>query len=410
MLTGFSFQNLRFVSLRFLTYALLGYFFLAITTLHHAFSLTANLPLENVLVMLVLFLGTLVFLLSSNTQQRQFLPYVLVSLPMIVSPLLSSLYNSEWLGVFYDPEYRTMVKMLVVAPWLFFIMQEPKVASFVTSFIVASFTLLGLYFLYRFLILQEVREFDLRPLINIRHGDPNFLATFFVVMLPLSLSQAIHYYDKGRRSLLLVFGSCTLLLALSLVLTQSRMAMIALFLITIFLFIKNLKFLSKKTVIFLALIIIGAGFSARETLERFKNIVDKSNIDRVSTLVNGLNVFTERPILGKGMHQSQKYFYQNTQYPNFQSDVQPLDIHNSFLKALAELGVLGLCSYLLLFIFPFKNILNMRNQKDSPYIQACLAALLLCLMSVGATYKDLVILILFVVSFIPLISINQDTL
>lgn len=410
MLTGLDPQNLRFLSLRFLTFALLGYCFFAITTIHHAVNLTANLPIENLLVSLVLVLGSIVFILSSREQQRLFLPYFIVTFPMIITPLLSSIYNNDLLGIFYDPEYRTMAKMLVVAPWLFFVMQDPKIADVVTRFFVISFSLLGAYFLYRFLILEEVREFDLRPVVNIRHGDPNFLATFFVTMIPIAFYQTITLYKKRPLVISLVFATCTVLLIFCLVMTQSRMAILAFLISSIFLLTKKIKVLSKKTLFFLIILSIGLAFTGRETLQRFRDLNDKSNIDRVSTLINGFKVFADDPVIGVGMHKSQTYFFDNTNFPDFQTEVSPLDIHNSFLKSLADLGVIGAIAYLLLFLLPVKNIIFSKNESAKPYLQASLLALTLCLMSVGATYKDLIILLLFYIALMNVHSKSWDSL
>lgn len=393
--------KLNKLSFKGLNLALAIYCFLTITTLHHSIHFLNSLPLENLTVLLVFGTGVIQLCFSNSEKQRDFILLILVTLPMILAPLVSSLANKEYLDIFFDAEYRTMTKMLLVSPWFVFVMKDHKSSLNFLKLFVILFTVLGYYFVYRYLILQEVREFDLRPLINIRHGDPNFLATFFVMMIPWSIYLCVHEFKKNQKIQLLISSFCTLSLIIFVFMTQSRMAILALAFALVFLAVSKWRRLSLKikTAVSAGFVLstLLTVFVAQSTLSRFGELADKSNIDRVSTLKNGLDVFFDHPVFGAGMHKGQTYYFKNTSYPDFQSLESPLDIHNAYLKGLADLGLFGFLAFLILFYYPIKKVFFGKVKDSSLYLQSSLLALIISLMAIGVTYKDLVILFLFVI-------------
>lgn len=400
MFTALTSPYCQHVSSKLLRLALLIYAFMAITTLHHAHSLLLSLPLENAFVALILLLGGLLFFNSDEKKQKSYLTIFLATLPLIMTPLLSSLANADSLTIFYDAEYRTLLKMLLVAPFLVFVMDEKNQAQSMAQLIVIFFTILGGYFLFRYLYLQEIRVFDARPLLKIRHGDPNFLASFFVMVTPLAIYlSALHFQLKQKKQFVL-FSFCSLFLVACVFLTQSRMAILALLISLGFLAFLNRKRIPRKLILAMGLVLGGIFVFNQSSLDRFQNITDKSNVDRISTYKNGLLVFFDAPFFGAGMHQAQKFYFDHTGYPDFQSLESSLDIHNSFLKSLADLGVVGLISYTLLFLIPLKELLSSPFGGVHSFFISSFLGLILCLMAIGATYKDLIFFFMLFLTFL----------
>jgi len=132
-------------------------------------------------------------------------------------------------------------------------------------------------------------------------------------------------------------------------------------------------------------------------LSRYAEIQDKSNTDRYLSWVNGWKIFIDNPIAGVGMHKTKNFFYQNTQYPPFQSEFSPLEVHNTFLKIGSELGLIGLSSFLLLYLWVWKSIFKM-NSTRKYFLLSSLGILTLSIMTIGLAYKDLFVLHLFVLA------------
>ncbi len=380
--------------------AILLFLFLQITTLHHFFSFTQSLPLENLSVFLILVcVVARIFTLDSSKKKEtigrlQFHFGLFLSIAAI--PLLSSFANSDYLSIFYDSEWRTLLKALMVVSIMTSVRLSKAEIDIFLFCCLSFFNLLGAYFLYRYLVLHEVRVFDHRPLLNIRHGDPNFLGTFFATITPLCWWDILR--RKNYLSLTCAYSFLSFLfLSLCVFATQSRMAILAyLLFFTVTLAYKLYKLensLYRRTGFIFSLLLLGIGlfFIINSDLGlRFTQILDKSNSDRVGTFINGIALFFKEPILGVGMHQAVHSFYENASYPLFQTDFHRLDVHNLYLKVLAELGIVGFCLSLFLVLYIFRVILLRRNF----YLLGSLFILILCTMSVGISYKDMYYILL----------------
>lgn len=385
---------------KILRIALGCYLFLAITTLHHFHPVTLALPLESFLVLLILLLGVVRFFHSDEVLQKRYLLSFLVSLPFIISPLISSFFNGDYLSILQDAEYKTMLKMLLVSPFLSFVLLKESSAKRFAQWLIVFFVLLGFVFCYRYIVLNEIRSFDARPLLQIRHGDPNFLATFFVMILPLTLYLCTINYQKKNKKLLILNSFCFLFLLFCVFLTQSRMAVVAGAISLGFLIFK--KGLSWKWPASVISFLLMFYFLNSSFWDRFKNLFDKSNVDRIDSLKNGLSVFLDAPFFGAGMHKAQVTFYDHTGYPPFQSLEPALDVHHAFIKVLADLGFMGFLVYTLMFVVSFYQISNCKSQEAKFFLISSYLGLFFCLMVIGASYKDVIIFYLFFLAFFSL--------
>jgi O-antigen ligase len=303
------------------------------------------------------------------------------------------------LSILKNEEYKDLFKMIIFGPILYLFLSKNQYRNLILNSIIISYLLFGIYFLYRFFVLHEARDFDLRPSLKIRHGDANFLCTFFSILIPISLMQAKNYFHKKEYILLSLFLSIGIFLSICTLLTESRMGIIATAIGMIYIFTRPIIRFNKITSLFIIFVSSGIYifYKGEHILLRYADIQDKSNTDRYLTWKNGWQVFTDNPVFGAGMHKAKDFFYKNTAYPAFQSEFHPLEIHNTFLKTAAELGISGLIFFSLLFLWPWKKSLKCRS--DDRYFLICsMTILTLSILTIGLVYKDLFMLHLFIIA------------
>ncbi len=381
---------------------LLLYLFMAITTLHIEIPLLLNLHIESITLIAVL-VNTLLYITLSDKLKLNFdhpimLP-LLIGLLFIISPLITSLFNHGVLLILKNQEYQDLFKMIIFSSLVFFFLQKKEFKNKILNSIIVFYFIFGLYFLYRFLVLHEVREYDQRPLLKIRHGDANFICTFFSMMFPLALMQAWYYKNKKTYINSIIFTLISIFFFICAFLTESRMGIIAIIIGLLYLASKPLiTSLNKMRIgFFLSIIAITFVINSDHLFQRYADIQDKSNEDRYLTWKNGLQVFKDNPIIGAGIHSSPSFFYKNTQYPHFQSEFKPLEVHNAFIKVAAELGIIGLFSFILLYFWPYIKSLQLISE-DRVFLICSMGILTLSIMTIGIVYKDLFILHLFIIA------------
>lgn len=357
-----------------------SYLALAITTLHLQVTFLSTLPLELSLLAICAVATVAHRGLAAVDFERW--PLLLFFAALILLPLVSSIVNHQNLWVFQDGEYRTWSKMIVMAGLMTMMLEksEPELEQ-TLKVVLLSYTGLALIVLVRYFWMQEMREFDGRPELNLRHGDANFLASFFAYTTPWWLAPL---QTKIKRPWSWIGGALFLVV---LAVLQSRAVVFAFLLGLIpFLYHQERK---NQIKVFLGGLIVVFGLLAFGTGERLGEIADKSNQDRLKSWSNGVTLMMEKPILGVGMHQAVHSHYHNTGHPHFQSLEHPLDIHNTFLKLGAELGLVMLFATLGLMGWIGWRLTH--REQGQVMISSWLV-MMTTLMSVGLAYKDLWIL------------------
>lgn len=375
--------------------------FITITTLHQESDFLMGIHIELISIILILTSILLFFKINSiNTLNHENAYPITICFLLALSPLISSYANIDYLNIINDEEYKSFIKTLFITPLIFLYLKYATNSDkkLIANLYVFFIGILGIYFFYRYLALNEIREYDLRPKLKIKHGDPNFLCTIFSIGVPLCIKISFNNFKKENNKQSIFFMLLSLFLIICALATQSRMGIVALIIGLIYLFTKSFWNYSKKTiiaiVIFATTLLTFIYYSG--SLERFQNINDKSNSDRVLTYQNGIAIISEFPILGVGMHKAQLSFYKNTHYPNFQSEFNQLDIHNTFLKIFAELGIWGL--------FLFLNIINYCWPKGEPqntniyFLKSSYIILVISCLTIGITYKDFLYFHLFILA------------
>ncbi|WP_413577679.1 O-antigen ligase family protein [Bdellovibrio sp. HCB290] len=377
---------------------------LVITTLHLEVPLLLSIHIE--LIFFLLVVGQTAYgVFLQEKQKLSFshpivLPLLLVSL-YALAPLLSSFFSDQ-LWILQDGEYKSLVKILLLAPCLYYLLIRPKNRDLLLNAIIFFYCVLGVYFLYRYFVLGEAREYDGRPLLSIRHGDPNFLCTFFAMMVPLALMQAWRAVIDKKNFQVFLHLVAALFLVICAFVTQSRMGILALLVGLGFLLTRRFSNSPKVAAVKVAAAVCFLAMVSAIALEgslahRFSDINDKSSADRLLTYENGFKVFAENPFFGSGMHKARDFFFANSKYPHFQSEFKPLEVHNTYLNVLAELGVVGFVAFAAILIWAWLAVWRSQNP-ERYFLITSYFILAAASLTVGISYKDLVLLHLFVLA------------
>ena len=207
-------------------------------------------------------------------------------------------------------------------------------------------------------------------------GQPNYLGFYLALALPFSLGLA---FSQKSFLLKIIFSFTSFLIILTLLLTFSRTAWLAVFLsagtILLITFLKTPRLrlisqLRKKReaviIIFLlgliSLFVFGSPFLLR-TRESFQATPEKNTLlIRLYEWKGGLRVFQERPILGVGPENLYYRYGSNKDlWLNRIDDEWFLETHsirNIYLDFLAKIGILGLISFLGLAFFVLKKMIS----------------------------------------------------
>lgn len=386
------------------------FLFLSITTLHVTVSLLVNLHIESLVLLWALSTSAIYFLISEKHEidyNNLILSSIVTGLLFTSSPLLTSFVTDDQFQILADGEYQTLFKMILFIPCLIQVLKHDKWRELTIDSFVIFYSIFAIYFLYRYLILNEVRDFDLRPQLKIRHGDANFLCTFFSMMIPIALMQAWKA-KNGQAHFKTIFNTlAALLLLLCSFLTESRMGLIAVLVGLIYLITRPDFGVSKKFLTVLTVVgLIGAGISSDRIVKRFTEMNDKSNSDRYLSWKNGLDVFSDYPLFGVGIHKANETFFLNTGFPHFQSEANPLEVHNTFLKTLAELGINGLIFFAALYSRPLLNSIFLKSS-NRYFLISSMVILTLSILTIGLTYKDLFVLHLYLITAIATYSASE---
>lgn len=223
------------------------------------------------------------------------------------------------------------------------------------------------------------KEFNPRLRIFSTLGQPNWLAQFLVLVIPLSLAFALN--AKKFQKPLYLLASAALFLAL--IFTTSRAGFLGLVASLIFFFAilggrfykKNLKYILLTIPIFIIL----AYFSAPPLLARLNEFVEAPQPQRAQTAgtesgqlrlivwKGALEALKAKPIFGHGPENFAYSYYlfrspehnQTTEWNFFYNKA-----HNEFLNYAANLGITGLIAYLV-FLTSTLYLLTKGNKDDS---------------------------------------------
>jgi len=195
--------------------------------------------------------------------------------------------------------------------------------------------------------------------------DPNFLGAFLVLYFLFVLALLFKQYEKKRIFFATLLGFIGILTIIGITLTYSRSAylMLTASLITFFA-VKKMR--GRVLITIGGAIIIGlvSFFSLTKHSEGTNLFRTSSTKAHIFSLQNAYTIFQKNPILGVGFN---SYRYAQQRY-GFIKENNPIENHagagvdNSFLFVLATTGIVGLASYLYLWISVLKLAFSQRKE------------------------------------------------
>ena len=212
------------------------------------------------------------------------------------------------------------------------------------------------------------------------HKLSNSLSNLNAIYLSVFVSLGISFLlNKETKSKLDIFN--LLILSLFLILLSSKIIISITLLTTIFLFFKRRKFKIKSfpiiILISLGLFLAGTNFFNRIKLEfektKINEVLNKTKFGPVYLWTGfGLRVFQAKAFveisqenknifLGSGLSNSQDNLNQKYKEYNFYHGFLNYNYHNQYIQIIAELGVIGLCLFLLILILILKEAIFYRD-------------------------------------------------
>ncbi|MFH1855696.1 MAG: O-antigen ligase family protein [Candidatus Omnitrophota bacterium] len=190
-------------------------------------------------------------------------------------------------------------------------------------------------------------------------NDPNDLALSLLLLLPLTIG----LFLKSRR---FVSKAATLILLflflLVIALTFSRAVYLAVpivFILSVWRFVRKNKRVLVILMIFLGIVPV-LHFLPQRFFKRIETIsmvnIDPSIWSRVDGYVVGLKMMAEHPFVGVGIGRWQReYWPLAIEMPLIRTKMSSVQ-HNIFIEVGSETGIMGLISFVLLTIYAFKDV------------------------------------------------------
>lgn len=196
-------------------------------------------------------------------------------------------------------------------------------------------------------------------------GSPNVLGSFFVLMIPITLSQALAAGSKAEK---IFYLACLAPMLASLIFTYSRGAWIAFAVgLIIYGLLYNWRILIGLVFGAFAGLMAVPGISSRiNYLLSPEYLMSSSKGGRIERWTKAIEVWQAHPLVGEGFGR----FGGAVADRNIPGSIY---VDNFYLKTLAESGIIGLLALILLFFAGLRCSLNSFNRLTDPYFR-CLAA------------------------------------
>lgn len=217
-----------------------------------------------------------------------------------------------------------------------------------------------------FMAIVGIIEYYNNPLAAIKHflgagakersvgfeKDPNVFATYFFI--PLSYTLTYYFETKNiRDKIISIFFTLLFLVVISF--TFSRTAYLIVFIITVYLIIKQKDYVTPLLIISAVFLLLvfdeGTRIQVQNILSRFMKLFDGAADDssRVRLLLAGssIQMLFDSWFLGVGFRGFPKYF---VKYHSLYETIGVNEPHNLFYTVLAELGIVGFIVFMIIII------------------------------------------------------------
>ncbi len=319
-----------------------------------------------------------VFVFNNVVKEVNSLTHTKIDMPIIlyiIIIVISTITSINPLGSFRD-----LALHIGGLSFLFVMINSVKTKkdfNIIVTVLVFSASLVALYGLYQYVVGVEIEaawvDLENNPGMRTRvysvFNNPNILAEYLVMIIPMSV--ALFWYSK-KLSKKIIFLGLTLIMILTLVLTQSRGGWIG-FAFSALVFILLIE---KRLLLTLVPISIGGVFLLPDSIINrilsIGNLRDSSNAYRISMWEITSDIIRDNWLAGVGFgHLPFKQTFETyiRTMPTFHA-------HNTYLQTAAEMGIPGLVAFLLFLFTLFKYGINKLVKQDDKYIRVMAAGVL----------------------------------
>lgn len=275
----------------------------------------------------------------------------------------------DWkIAVFFEG-YRALILVIFNAIFVYFLRKITKINLWPIIFTIAF--LVSVYGILQFFGVELIWPIRLNPFGNrciSTFGNPNFLASFLVLLIPIGF-----YFSQQKQKLYLI-STITMIFALGC--TMTRSAWLGLLMVSLFFIKKYFKLFCVFFVLF-SIFIFATPLKNdlhKKLQETFTLAPTNQTIhQRILIWKASCDMFKNNPIIGVGwgFFESNFPFYQakylqTKPYDRYRTHAN--NCHNEILEILTQTGILGFICYfgffLLLFIYFLKFLKNPKIKTD----------------------------------------------
>lgn len=192
--------------------------------------------------------------------------------------------------------------------------------------------------------------------------DPNYAGLIFALFSVVLLGLVLIYSQKGGYKLKLLYYISFLLIFVAMLLTYSRTAVLAFVFGGSFLLISLRRL--KAFIILVVVMLISVFLVSDVSIEGLNPLRIASSEARISSMKEGLSIFIDKPILGVGFN-AYRYAQIERGFRNIESSIlsnADAGTDNSFIFILATAGIVGLVSYLFVWLQIVFKIISSRTK------------------------------------------------
>lgn len=250
-------------------------------------------------------------------------------------------------------------------------------------FLVFSATLVALYGFYQYKVgvemeakwVDTVNNPDVKTRIYSVFGNPNILAEYLIMIIPISIS--LFWFSKKAHKKM-VFLITSLILMLALILTLSRGGWLG-FAFGIFVFILLIE---KRLLLSIIPVTLGAlYFLPQSILNRILsigNLADSSNSYRIRMWSITWNIIKDHWLVGVGFG----HLPFKATFETYIRTMPTYHAHNTYLETMAEMGILGFIVFISFIFILYKYSIKKLIKGKDRYIKTMAAGVLAGLSSV----------------------------
>ncbi|MEI6224619.1 MAG: O-antigen ligase family protein [Deltaproteobacteria bacterium] len=279
--------------------------------------------------------------------------FVWLTLALIASSMVGTDPGTS-LALFQD----VFVKIIILYVLLLNLVTSPARAATTLTTIAVACASLGVYALQAKLSGQATIEGSRAGFVGLL-GDPNDLALCLLMGMPFLASAVMQ--TKGRQRWF--FGILFVAVVSGIVSTQSRGGFMGMGAAAFILLREKVKSRGMQIGILavgMAVLMAASGMSKRSSGGEGDGI-DESAQGRLDAWMAGARMVKAKPILGVGYDR----FADN--YPTYVTNAViwgKLEAHNSFVKAIAETGIVGFIPFMAMVVLSFKSAFRLRKRRD----------------------------------------------